>query len=491
MSYPPPVPPGLGYRPDPVHLDLGDAFHDVVVPARFPRQVLRHRNQRWAERVGLDSLDDAEWLAHFAGFAPLPGNLRQPLALRYHGHQFGRYNPMLGDGRGFLYAQLRDGEGRLLDLASKGSGPTPYARGFDGRLTLQGGVRELLATEMLEALGVYTSKTFSVIETGEALERSDEPSPARGCVLVRLGHSHVRYGTFQRMATEGDPATLARLVEHCLRHYLPAGTSSDEPDEPIALLRFACARAARLAASWTVAGFVHGVVNSDNMNLTGESFDYGPWRFLPVWDPEHVAAYFDERGYYAFGRQPEAVLRNLRWLADALAPLAPRARLEAALSGFAGSLAEAEAHHLLWRLGVGSVDGAADRALWRAWVEFVAVSQVPLDQAYFDVHGGAARLAKAYAGPVGAAYRGPAWRALRRRLDHHPPAQPAALAAPFWQRDRPPLLVIDEVRACWAAIAERDDWRPLDRLLAEIRVLGAALAATPPPHAAGGGRLGN
>jgi len=189
------------YRPETAILALGDAFYDAVAPADFPQAIPRFRNDRWARAVGLGGLDDEAWIRHFARFAPLPDNLPRPLALRYHGHQFRVYNPDIGDGRGFLFAQLRDADDRLLDLGTKGSGQTPYSRFGDGRLTLKGGVRELLATEMLEALGAETSKTFSLIETGEALERSDEPSPTRSAVLVRLQHSHIRIGTFQRLAT--------------------------------------------------------------------------------------------------------------------------------------------------------------------------------------------------------------------------------------------------------------------------------------------------
>jgi uncharacterized protein YdiU (UPF0061 family) len=139
-------------------LELGDSFYDVVTPAHFPAAIPRFLNQRWAERVGLGaSLVDAGWERHLARFEPLPGNLTAPLALRYHGHQFRHYNPDLGDGRGFLFAQVRDENGRLLDLGTKGSGQTPWSRQGDGRLTLKGGVREVLATEMLEALGVNTS----------------------------------------------------------------------------------------------------------------------------------------------------------------------------------------------------------------------------------------------------------------------------------------------------------------------------------------------
>jgi uncharacterized protein YdiU (UPF0061 family) len=162
------------------------------------------------------------WLEHFAAFKPLPGNLPQPLAMRYHGHQFGVYNPDLGDGRGFLFAQLRDPAGRLLDLGTKGSGQTPWSRNGDGRLTLKGGVREILAASYLEALGVNTSKAFSLVETGEALQRGDEPSPTRASVLVRLSHSHIRFGTFQRAAYLDDRER-ARPAGRLLRGAVPPG----------------------------------------------------------------------------------------------------------------------------------------------------------------------------------------------------------------------------------------------------------------------------
>ncbi|MEO5866804.1 MAG: protein adenylyltransferase SelO family protein, partial [Sphingomonas sp.] len=188
------------YRPETAILELGDVFYDRVAAADFPQTRLRFRNDRAAAQVGLEMLSDEEWIHHFGRFAPLPGNLTDPLALRYHGHQFRVYNPEIGDGRGFLFAQLRDTSGRLMDLGTKGSGQTPWSRFGDGRLTLKGGIREILATEMLETLGVETSRSLSLIETGERLERGDEPSPTRSAVLVRLSHGHIRIGTFQRIA---------------------------------------------------------------------------------------------------------------------------------------------------------------------------------------------------------------------------------------------------------------------------------------------------
>ena len=203
------------YRPDTRILTLGPEFYDPVDPAAFPQCTARFLNRPSAKRVGLDLADDG-WAAHFCRFEPLPDNLEQPLALRYHGHQFRVYNPEIGDGRGLLFAQLRDDRDRLLDLGTKGSGQTPYSRHADGRLTLKGGVREVLATEMLEALGVRTSESFALFETGERLERGDEPSPTRSAVLTRLSHGHIRIGTFQRLAFLGEVDNINALVRYCL-----------------------------------------------------------------------------------------------------------------------------------------------------------------------------------------------------------------------------------------------------------------------------------
>src|SRR5687767_3646006 len=326
----------VAYRPDPLILTLGAEFYDAVEAARFPQCVPRFLNDRWAERIGL-SLDEGGWTKHFCRFEPLADNLPGALALRYHGHQFRVYNPEIGDGRGFTFAELREDRGRLLDLGTKGSGQTPYSRFGDGRLTLKGGVREILATEMLEALGVETSKTFSLIETGEALERGDEPSPTRSAVLVRLSHSHIRIGTFQRLAVFEEDEHMRALVDYCLAQFPGPPPPDDAPDRDqpaVVLMHQAVERLADLAAAYMAAGFVHGVLNSDNMNVTGESFDYGPWRWLPQWEPGFTAAYFDHTGLYAFGRQPEAIRWNLAQLAIALRRLVEAPPLVAAMERF-------------------------------------------------------------------------------------------------------------------------------------------------------------
>ena len=317
------------------HMELGTDFYDVVAAADFPKTILRYRNRPWSARVGLDGLSDESWIAHFGRFQPLPGSLPQPLALRYHGHQFRSYNPDLGDGRGFLFAQLHDlVDGRLLDLATKGSGTTPWSRTADGRLTLKGGMREILATSMLEALGVNTSKSFSLIETGEDLERGDEPSPARSSVLVRLSHSHIRIGSFQRLLALDEPHNIQKLLDYTVGTYLPDAWREETGPRAVAFLEEVCRRVARTGAQWMAAGFVHGVLNTDNINVTGESFDYGPWRFAPASDPSFTAAYFDVQGLYSFGRQPEALFWNLSRLSECLMPLADREALEGALKVF-------------------------------------------------------------------------------------------------------------------------------------------------------------
>ncbi|MBS0284442.1 MAG: YdiU family protein, partial [Proteobacteria bacterium] len=403
------------YRPEQALLSLGDAFYDRVAAADFPETRLRFRNDRAAREVGLDGLTDAEWIRHFGRFVPLPGSLPQPLALRYHGHQFRVYNPEIGDGRGFTFAQLRDRDGRLMDLGTKGSGQTPWSRFGDGRLTLKGGVREILASEMLEALGVPTSRSFSLIETGEKLYRNDEPSPTRSAVLVRLSHGHIRIGGFQRLAYLREDEAMRRLVGYVLRELY-----GEDSDDPLRLLDQVVARAARLAASYMAAGFVHGVLNSDNINVTGESFDYGPWRFAPTWDPGFTAAYFDQSGLYAFGRQPEAIHWDVMQLAVSLRPLAEAEPMIALLDTFGDRYQPAITDALLWRLGRKPLDPATDRALVQAIERALRASGAGIDRFFFD----------AFAQALPTEY-GPEWDEARAALARYAPR--ANRAHPYWR----------------------------------------------------------
>lgn len=458
------------YHPDQVYLTLGEGFADPVRAAFFPQTELRWRNDKAASEVGLADLSNEQWIAHFGRFEALPDNLPEPLALRYHGHQFRVYNPDLGDGRGFLFAQMRDNHGRLIDLGTKGSGQTPWSRQGDGRLTLKGAVRELLATEMLEALGVPTSRTFSIVETGEALWRGDEPSPTRSAVLVRMSHGHIRIGSFQRLAALEDNARLAQLARYALRHYYGYDPSrlAHEDDASIAalLVGHVVERTADLAASYMIAGFVHGVLNSDNINISGESFDYGPWRFTPYWEPGFTAAYFDHAGLYAFGRQPEAIHWNVAQLAIALRQLSPAPPLIAQLERFAPLYQAAIARRFLWRLGVTRVDDDTDKALVAAAERLMMQDHIAIDRFFFDWRGGQDRT------PGAQAEKSPAYQAFADQLAVYSTSPPDH---PYWAEPNPQSLHIDEVESVWTAIADKDDWQPLYDKIAAIRRMGAAL----------------
>ena len=455
------------YTADPAILTLGDAFYDPVEAADFPQTILRYRNDRAAATVGLDGLSEEDWVSHFGRFQPLPGNLPQPLALRYHGHQFRVYNPDIGDGRGFLFAQMRSEDRRLMDLGTKGSGQTPYSRFGDGRLTLKGGVREILATEMLEALGVDTSRTFSLIETGEALERGDEPSPTRSSVLVRLQHSHIRIGTFQRLAWFQEADEMRRLTEYCLTRYY--GEEGGE-DAAARLLARVVPEAARLAASYIAAGFVHGVLNSDNIAITCQSFDYGPWRFTPFWDGHFTAAYFDHAGLYSFGRQPEAIHWDVVQLAASLRLIAEADVLTPSLESYPAEFQRRLVTAIFARLGIVPTEHERDSAFLVALETAMAAKSVEIDRFFFDWRGGHRRGPS----PADAAYESDAFAGLRGLIGEYE-AVPTALDHPYWSDGGPCSMHIEEVEAIWRRIDEADDWSALHAKVAAVRRMGEAL----------------
>jgi uncharacterized protein YdiU (UPF0061 family) len=455
----------MSYRPDPRILTLGPDFYDAVEPASFPECKARFLNRRHAERVGLE-LSDEEWSRHFCRFDPLPDNLDKPLALRYHGHQFRVYNPEIGDGRGFTFAQLRDDANRLLDLGTKGSGQTPYSRHADGRLTLKGGVREVLATEMLEALGVNTSKSFALFETSEALERGDEPSPTRSSVLTRLSHGHIRIGTFQRLAFFGDVENIDKLIRYCLENLYSEQAASDPKEDALRLFDLVSEATAKLAASYVAAGFVHGVLNSDNINVTGESFDYGPWRFTPYWDSDFTAAYFDHYGLYAFARQPEAIHWDVAQLGGCLSLVAEAPALSELLAGWSDRFEEALTRAMLRRLGVAS--GENDREITAALIKALASRAAPIDRIFFDWRGGR--------DPGAEAYPRDEFRDLARLLV----GRERPRSHPYWSEAEPCSMHIDEVESIWSAIADGDDWRPFEEKITAVRRMGQAMEQDAP-----------
>jgi uncharacterized protein YdiU (UPF0061 family) len=463
------------YRGTQTFTALQDLLGDPVAPADFPRLTLRLRNDHAAAQIGLSALSDDDWLKHFGRFEALPNSLVTPLALRYHGHQFRVYNPEIGDGRGFLFAQMLDQNDRLMDLGTKGSGTTPWSRTADGRLTLKGAVREYLASEMLEALGVNTSRTFSIIETHEELWRGDEPSPTRSAVMVRLSHGHIRFGTFQRLAYLQDEAGMARLVRYCLKQYYPqiADNIDNESDGDCAAMLFdaAASRMADLVASYMVAGFVHGVLNTDNMNISGESFDYGPWRFAQHWQPGFTAAYFDHQGLYCFARQPEAFHWNLGQLGSALRMICPAEPLIATLDDFGLRYQKALTQQFCWRLGIVQQGQDKDTQLVQSAEQFLLSEVLTIDEFFFfaraHIHG---RQTIALP-PLKADEQKKLDDFLLILKDYQPTGEDKH---PYWQQDKPQSMAIEEVESLWSAIAERDDWSPLCDKIAALRDMAKA-----------------
>lgn len=463
------------YRPAQCFLTLGEGFADPVKSANFPETTLRFRNDSHAKTVGLDKLNDDEWISHFGRFQPLPDAQPTPLAQRYHGHQFRNYNPDIGDGRGFLFSQIYDQNDRLLDLGTKGSGTTPYSRDGDGRLTLKGGVREIMASEMLEALGVNTSKTFSLIETGEQLMRGDEPSPTRSAVLVRLSEGHIRIGTFQRLSYFGESDKINALVCYCLTHYFGETPVDSAADNALLFLSLVTKRTAVLAAQTMAAGFVHGVLNSDNINITGESFDYGPWRFLPTLDLSFTAAYFDRQGLYAYGRQPDSIFWDLYQLGGAMSDILDEQKIRGSLDKFPELFHTSMRGNLLRRLGVKSKGDSDDDALLTALNSFLLASGMPYEQIFFDWYGGAASAARAAKSPELPRYSHESFAAFETAINSYEPLSANALKHAYFQGDRPCTMLIDEVETIWSHIDEHDDWSVLYDKVDTVREMGKAL----------------
>ena len=457
--------------------EIADTFADVVEPANFPKNTIRFRNQRWAKTVGLDTLDDDGWGKFFGQFEPLPGNIPKPLAMRYHGHQFGVYNPELGDGRGFLYAQLQDSKGNWFDLGTKGSGQTPWSRTADGRLTLKGGVREVLAASYLEAMGVKTSKAFSLIETGEQLYRTDEPSPARSSVLVRLSETHIRFGTFQRCSYLDDSDGMARLVEHCVRHYHPDVEGISTSDKTVGLFKRVIEATARMVAQWMAAGFVHGVMNTDNFNITGETFDFGPYRFIPHSDPNFVAAYFDHQGLYRFGRQPGQGLWALQQLGGAMTLLADKSSLSDALSLYENAFQSAFARHTLSLLGL--KDGPSlktDLEFLEKFYAWMTESKASWTQVFFDWFCGRESETRASESPIRNLYESTEFAPIKECIMAFEPDRPDRLQHRYYSQEGPVLLLIDEIESIWKTIAEDDNWQLFHDLVKAIDVCSEAMS---------------
>ena len=284
-------------------------------------------------------------------------------------------------------------------------------------------------------------------------------------MLVRLSHSHIRIGSFQRAATLGDEALLRALTDYALKMLYDA-TPGDNPAAQ--LLSLVVERTADLAASYMIAGFVHGVLNSDNINVTGESFDYGPWRFTPRWEAGFTAAYFDHQGLYAFARQAEAIHWDVAQLALSLRALSATEPLVDALNMFPDLYAAAMRRRFCWRLGIVERDAEATSLLTESAVRAMIASKTPIDSFFFDWRGGALRNPEAEG-----RYAGPEWMEFLQQIA--PFANPVAARHYYWQGDAPCSMHIEEVEAIWAAIDARDDWSLLDAKITQIGLLREAM----------------
>jgi len=482
----------LSLEYEPALESLGTDYFDEVAAAEFPCHILRFRNDQLLPLIGLEptKVQETDFIQAFGKFV----GVRPFLALRYHGYQFGEYNPRLGDGRGFLYGQVRGNDGKLYDFGTKGSGTTPYSRSADGRLTLKGGVREVLAAEALYYLGVRTSRCLSLIETGESLWRGDEPSPTRSSVMVRFSDSHIRFGTFERLHYLKRKDLTGKLLDHVIEYYYPKISlpeqREDKTDSYVQFYAELVERVAQLAAQWMAAGFCHGVLNTDNMSITGESFDYGPYAFIPSYNPQFTAAYFDYYQRYSYGNQPQICALNLEMLQQPLAAVIPIKEMETALAKFGEDYDYHYQQLMLNKLGFAQLPASQGNKLLGLTIQLLYDTQV-------GYHAFFAELAQQF---------DPSWRDdfshVFSNLSLFQSTEKAAIETKAvselstlakWQelyhhilqnmsnkqleeiaqrlRDNNPktALLRPLIEEVWAAITQEDNWEPFYQLLRQIQ----------------------
>jgi serine/tyrosine/threonine adenylyltransferase len=458
---------------------LGADYYDDVAAAEFPQQILRFRNNDLLIQLGLDpvAVSDADFVEAFGKFA----NPAHPfLALRYHGYQFGEYNPGLGDGRGFLYGQVRDINEELYDFGTKGSGRTPYSRGGDGMLTLKGGVREVLAAEALHQMGVRTSRCLSMVETGLDLWRGDEPSPTRSSVMVRFSRSHIRFGTFERLHYLKRPDLIEKLLDHVIAYYYGHLSKLDKTERYIQFYTELVQRVAELVAQWMSVGFCHAVLNTDNMSITGESFDYGPYAFLPTYNPEFTAAYFDHYGRYSYGNQPGICKLNLELLQQPLSAVIEASTMTEALAKFEGYYFPYYKQLMLRKLGLEGETTPVRDELFVATLQLLADTQVGYHQFFYDLSQAfklrwqqdlnsilnETELMPEVIGNNG--YQ--KWLQLyHQALSDLSPAEFDSVEQILTRSNPQTILLRPQIEAIWEPIAQANDWEPFNKLLAKIR----------------------
>jgi uncharacterized protein YdiU (UPF0061 family) len=451
-------------------------FYVPWQPAAVRAPKLLFLNHALAEELGLDvaALDEAEAAAVFAGNA-LPAGA-EPIAQAYAGHQFGGFSPKLGDGRAVLLGEVIDRHERRRDIALKGSGRTPFARNGDGKAAVGPMLREVLVGEAMHALGIPTTRALAVAATGEPVQRE---STLPGAVLTRVAASHLRVGTFEFFAAHGDKEQVRKLAEYTIARHDPAIAGSPQPF--LALLEAVAARQAALIAQWMNVGFIHGVMNTDNMAISGETIDYGPCAFMEAYDPATVFSSIDQHGRYAFGNQPAIAQWNLARLAEALLPLVsddPDQAASMAMEVLNAFPAKYQAHLIRGqraKLGLRR-DDPDDEALVEIWLALLQAGRV-------DFTLGWRRLADAAAGneaPLRALFTDtraldewlPRWRercASEDRGEGKDPAIAGIERAARMRRVNPWVIPRNHrVEEALAAASNEGDLAPFERLLAAL-----------------------
>jgi uncharacterized protein YdiU (UPF0061 family) len=398
------------------------------------------------------------------------------LALKYHGYQFGEYNSRLGDGRGFLYGQVRAIDGELYDFGTKGSGTTPYSRGGDGKLTLKGGVREVLAAEALFKLGVKTSRCLSMIETGEELWRGDEPSPTRSSVMIRFSRSHIRFGTFERLHYFKRPDLMEKLLDHVIHYYYR--NLENQADRYALFFAELVDRVAQLVAQWMQAGFCHAVLNTDNMSITGESFDYGPYAFIPTFDLNFTAAYFDYYKRYSYGNQPGICKLNLEMLSRVLEPVIDAQAMAESLQRFDEFYWHNYQELMLKKLGFTGIDTPESQELVLLTGQLLQDSQVgyhhffytlgqTFDRSWWDSLDKLPRWQVFSDSPTPDIFN--KWINLYHHILQGLSLDQVELISPLLKSVNPKVALLRPViESIWQPIMAEDNWQPFYDLLQQI-----------------------
>ncbi|AZQ67714.1 YdiU family protein [Silicimonas algicola] len=353
---------------------LPERFYERLAPTPVAAPVLVALNRPLAARLGLD----ADALASIEGLQALAGNSvpdgAEPIAQAYAGHQFGGFVPQLGDGRAILLGEVVAPDGARFDIQLKGSGPTRFSRRGDGRAWLGPVMREYVVSEAMAALGVPTTRALAAVLTGEAVMRE---APLPGAVLTRVASSHLRVGTVQYFAAKDDREGLEALVAHAIARHYPGA------DGALDLFQGVVERQARLIACWLSLGFIHGVMNTDNMTLSGETIDYGPCAFVDTYHPLRVFSSIDSQGRYAYARQPEMALWNLAQLGQALMPLIDDVgAAQGALDGFAPVFQAEWLRLFRAKIGLGDGDDEEDGALIHGLLDLMATGRADFTNAF-------------------------------------------------------------------------------------------------------------